>query len=147
MGTKNGRDLPARLAGVRGRFERWRRTRKVGTRIPKSLWAAAVKVAEVHGINRTTKALRVNYYALKKRVEQKAAETKSDNADGAAATFLELAPLELNQSNIIGDLRAGLCECTLELEDAAGAKMRVYLKGSGVPDLAAISREFWRSEP
>jgi hypothetical protein len=31
----------------------------------------------------------------------------------------------------------------LELEDAAGAKMRIGLKGFAMPDLAALSRSFW----
>ena len=62
------------------------------------------------------------------------------------ATFLELAPIELNQSDYPGDLCAGFCECTLELEDAEGAKMRVYLKGVAMPDLAALSRSFWRGD-
>ena len=42
---------------------------------------------------------------------------------------------------------AGDCECTLELEDAAGAKMRVHLKGVATPDLAALSRSFWNPAP
>jgi len=36
---------------------------------------------------------------------------------------------------------------TLDLEDAGGAKLRVYLKGFEAPDLAALSRSFWQSEP
>lgn len=146
MGIKKTGGLPARLEGVRGRFERWRRGRKVGSRIPGSLWGAAVSLAGTYGINCTAKALRVNYYALKKRVKRKTDVAHSANADSASATFLELTSLE-PQSDYRGDLHAGLCECTLELEDIGGAKMRVYLKGSGVPDLAALSREFWRGEP
>ena len=41
---------------------------------------------------------------------------------------------------------AGCGECTLELEDAGGAKLRVHLKGFEAPDLAALSRSFWQSE-
>ena len=54
----------------------------------------------------------------------------------AGATFLELpAPVW-----------SGCGECTLELENAGGAKMRVHLKGVEAPDLAALARSFWRSE-
>ncbi len=35
----------------------------------------------------------------------------------------------------------------LELEDAAGAKMRIGLKGFAMPDLAALSRSFWNPGP
>ena len=151
MGTKNTGVLPARLEVVRGRFERWRRTRKVRTRIPEPLWAAAVKMAGEHGVHRTARALRVNYYALKKRAEREAVDARSADTSGAAATFLELAsldrsPFEPMPSELSGDLRAGFCQCTLEWENAAGAKMRICLKGAGVPDLAMLSREFWRGE-
>jgi hypothetical protein len=39
--------------------------------------------------------------------------------------------------------QAGAGECLLEWEDAAGAKMRLHLKGVEVPDLVALSRSFW----
>ena len=70
MGTRKTRDLPARLEGLRQRFERWRRTRKARSRIPEALWAAAVKMAGTFGLHRTARALRLDYYALKKRVER-----------------------------------------------------------------------------
>jgi hypothetical protein len=38
---------------------------------------------------------------------------------------------------------AGLCHCTLELENTAGAKMRIELRSAAMPDLAAISQTFW----
>ena len=40
----------------------------------------------------------------------------------------------------------GSGECTLELEDAGGAKLRVHLKGFEAPDLTALSRSFWQIE-
>ena len=137
MGTKRTRDLPARLEGVRRRFEGWRRTRKVRTHIPERLWASAVKLATRYGIHRTAKVLRVDYYALKKRVEQGAAVIASRvPAKRATAEFLELPSAPW----------AGSGECSLELENAGGAKLRVHLKGFEAPDLAALSRSFWQSE-
>ena len=133
MNTSKTHDLLARLEGVRARFERWHRGQSVGTRIPDSLWAAAVKMARSYGICRTAGALRVNYYALKKQVEQSPAATPSLPEGGAVATFLELA----------SPASKACCECTWELEDAGGAKMRVHLKGFATPDLAALSRSFW----
>ncbi len=134
MTTKRTRDLPARLEGLRRRLERWRRTRKVRSRIPESLWASAVKLAGRYGIHRTAKALRVDYYALKKRVEEEAAASASNVSQrGAGAAFLELAP----------PARTGSCECTLEFDRADEAKMRIHLKNVEAPDLAALSRSFW----
>ena len=137
MTTKKRQELPARLEEARRRFERWRRTRKVRSRIPEPLWASAVKLAGRYGIHRTAKALRVDYYSLKKRVEGRPAATAS-NVPGATAgaTFLELPAAAWTGSG----------ECTLELEDAGGAKMRVHLKGFAAPDLAALGRSFWQSE-
>lgn len=142
MGTKKTGELPARLASLRRRFEEWRRTRKVRSRIPGPLWDSAVKAAGMYGLHRTAKALRVNYYALKERVEEKTANGASSVSKGDEATFLELAAAAPTPS-----ISAGSCECTLELEDADGAKMRVHLGGIATPDLIALSRSFWRAEP
>jgi hypothetical protein len=149
MGTRETRVLAARLEGVQRRFEHWRRTRKVPSRIPGPLWAAAVKAAGTCGVSHTAKTLGVNYNALKQHVDEGAATTggPTKNAadqgrpsvDGARSVpaFLELAP----------PTRVGSCQCTLELEDASGAKMRVHLQGAETPDLAALSRSFWDHGP
>ncbi len=121
-----------RLEGVQRQFERWRRTRKALSRIPEPLWAAAVEVAGAAGISRAAKTLRVNHHALKKRIAE-AVATVVHPGGGPVATFVELAP----------PTRTGSCQCTLELEDACGAKMRVRLQSDGPPDLAALSRSFW----
>ena len=70
MNARKTCDLPAPLEGVRRRFEQWRIVQKARARIPDSLWASAVKLAHVYGITRTAKALRVDYYSLKKRLGQ-----------------------------------------------------------------------------
>ena len=136
MGTRQAHVHCSHLEGVRRRFERWRRTRKVLSRIPEPLWAAAVDVAGAAGISATAKTLRVNHQALKKRIDE-AAATPVHPAGGPVATFLELAP----------STRTGSCQCTLELEDGSGAKMRVHLQSEQTPDLATLSRSFWELRP
>jgi hypothetical protein len=146
MRTRKTGGLPARLEGVRRQFEGWRRTRKVRSRIPDSLWAAAVKVAGTYGIHRTAKALRVDYYSLKKRVDYYSLKKRVEGtpagtdskvpAGAAGAAFVALPP----------PAWPGCGECTLELEDAGGARMRVHLKGFAAPDLAVLSRSFWQAE-
>ena len=91
----------------------------------------AVKAAGKYGLNPTARALRLDYYALKKRIEQANSATLSE--EGAVTTFVELA----------SPMSSGSRECVLELEDPGGAKMRVHLKGIEAPDLAALSRTFW----
>ena len=92
MGIKKTRELPGRLEGVRRRIERWRQTRKVRSPIPDSLWAAAVRMANAYGMNRTARALRLNYYGLKKRVERQAVAAAGASETKGAARFVELAP-------------------------------------------------------
>jgi transposase-like protein len=44
---------------------------------------------------------------------------------------------------LLAPTSAGLCHCTLELENTDGAKMRIQLRSVAMPDLAAISQSFW----
>jgi len=161
MGARERRGLPARLEAVRGRFERWRRTRKVRSRIPEPLWAAAVRAAAQYGIHRTARALRLNYYELKKRVEGASAAKKRGEASAAKKRGEASAAKKRGEASALpaGKVPAGSrflelpapawpgCgECTLELENGGGAKLRVHLKGFEAPDLAALSRSFWQGE-
>jgi hypothetical protein len=84
-------------------------------------------LAGVHGINRTARALRLDYYSLKKRAAAAA------GPDERAPQFVEILP---------GGLPAPRPECTIEVEDASGAKMRIHLQGGDLPDVAALTRAF-----
>jgi hypothetical protein len=141
MSTKRTCELPAGLVSLRGRFEQWRGTRTVRSRIPEPLWVAAVKLADKYGLHRTAKALRVNYYALKKRVEEKATASSTNATKGDAATFLDLGAAVPTPS-----ISTGSCECTLELKNTDGAKMRIHVSGIATPDLVALSRSFYQGE-
>ena len=136
MNTSKTRELPARLEAVRRRFEQWRRTHRPRSRLPNGLWAAAVKMAGVYGLYRTARALPVEYYSPKQRVELQAV-ARGRREPGPVATFLELPPPALT----------GTCEYMLELEDAAGSKMRVSLKAAASPDLTALCRAFRDGSP
>ncbi len=126
--------LPASLEALGRRFERWRRSRRARSRIPDTLWTSAVQAAGRYGLHRTTKALRLDYYALKKRVEDAAFNREPDRE--AAATFFELST----------PMSSGVSEYIVELEDPGGAKMRVHLKGGAVPDVTTLARDFWGVE-
>jgi hypothetical protein len=132
MRTGQAGDLPAPLERVRKRFERWRGRRKPPTRIPDSLWAAAVEMAGTYGLYRTARALPVEYYSLKKRVAQESVAARGSPEPVPGATFVELPPVPTDT-----------CDCMLELEDPAGSKMRVHLKAATPPDLTALCRSFW----
>ena len=113
MRTRDGGELPTRLEQTCRRFDRWRRTRQGRSRIPEALWTAAVKAAEGYGLARTSRVLRLDYYAFKKRVE--ASRSHCASGPEAAATFVELA----------APVSASPRECLLELEDPGGARMRI----------------------
>jgi hypothetical protein len=95
-------------------------------------------MAGAYGIHRTARALRINYYALKKRMEWSAAAS-SLLEEEASATFIELPP-PASAGTCQGI--SGPCECTLELEDAGGVKLRLHLRGIAAPDLATLCRSF-----
>ncbi len=57
---KHGSHRPAGdvLSDVRSQFERWRKSRTRGTRIPAALWQAAVEAAGESGVSKTAQELR-----------------------------------------------------------------------------------------
>lgn len=131
VGGKRGDD-PGSLARGRERFEAWRRSRKVGARIPDKLWSLAVTLAEAHGLSRTASALKLDYHSLKNRLA-------GGNCDSrcVAPAFIELTPPSSGPS---------ASECVIELEDGFGARMRVHLRGCELPDLADLCRSFRRRD-
>jgi hypothetical protein len=137
-GTTDG--YPVGLESILRRLERWRENRNGRSRIPERLWTAAVKAVARYGLHPTARALRLDYYSLKKHVESAGREPRDRRAASAGGreretgtTFVELpAPVSMGSS-----------ECILEMEDPRGAKMRIHLKGMPAPDLAGLSRSFW----
>jgi hypothetical protein len=123
---------PSPLDRVHQRFERWRRTRQRRSPIPDALWALALKAARAHGLHRTARTLRLNQTALTQRLR---AAGGPAGGSSARATFVELLPMPA----------AGGPACTLELETARGAKLRIHLQGIAPPDLAALCRAFWHA--
>ena len=116
--------VPAEIEEAQLQFENWRRERKRGQRIPQNLWATAVELVKQHGVWPTARALNLDHNGLKRRVRSGEDEEKSGG-------FVEL----ISQG-------AMLCTCTVEMEDARGARMRIELKGAAA-DVTALSRTFW----
>jgi hypothetical protein len=120
------------LKQIQHRFELWRRRRKRYSPIPEPLWISAVELAREHGLHRTARALRLNYYSLKERLS---AVEGPPGKSPKQATFVELLPAGAS----------GLCACTIEMENAQGGKMKIHLQGLGSPNLAVLSDSFWRA--
>jgi len=123
MGEMVQSDLPAAFGRTRRKIEQWRQRRRPRARIPDELWHQAAQLACAYGINRTARALRLDYYSLKKRM---AAAARSGER---AAEFVEILP---------GGMPTAQPECMIEVEDAGGVKMRIRLQGGDFPDVAAL---------
>jgi hypothetical protein len=135
MRSGSGGEIPVEIERARLRFARWRKNRKKLTRIPDQLWAAAVEAARLHGVNPTAIALGLDYNRLKKRTRSRSRSTRGEKAK--SPSFMEL---------IVPPETRHFRECTVELENARGAKMKIHLQNVEMNDLAAWIQRFW-SEP
>jgi hypothetical protein len=85
---------------------------------------------KTHGVSRTASALGLDYYCLKKRAEQTADQPRSNDP-----AFVELpSPVVVGKQGVF------------ELENGAGARIRVQLLGYDAADVVALLRNFWNAE-
>ena len=132
MGISAHTNFSTAFSGAQRKIQQWRQRHRPRTLIPEELWREAAQLASTHGINRTARALRLDYYSLKKRVAA-AAGTGQRTPE-----FVEILP---------GGLSAARPECLIEVEDPGGAKLRIHLQGEAVPDVAALTRAFRECRP
>lgn len=133
-GRKRG-EVPVGLSRLEQRFAAWRETRVKGERIPLRFWKSAEKLATKYGICQTATVLKLDYYSLKKHMEQPNGKTPLPEPTPPAA-FIELPSPPVVQAS----------ECVIEFESRSGDSMRVHLKGNSTPDLVALGRSFWVSD-
>ena len=93
------------------------------------IWASAVELAKGYGLKGTARPLRLDPYSLKKQIEA-TGHSESPLRQGKSA-FVEL----------IAARSGAFAECTVELEQVGGTKLRIQLSGA-TPDLGALSRAF-----
>ena len=110
VGRKRG-DIPKALARGRDRFEEWRRTRKIGARIPDKLWSLAAKLADAHGLSRTASALKLDYHSLKKRVAARSFDSAPQAfIEGSSGNLVAVVRHEIELAAIEEDACAIVCE-------------------------------------
>ena len=131
MKHRSNSPLPAKLAQGLKCFERWRSQHKSRTRLPDQLWSLATELAREFGLNPTASILRLDYYGLKKRLERPGLDDPSPAA--ANPSFLELLPVHATP----------VAECIIECQNAAGAQIRIQLKGPDLPDLTELCASRW----
>jgi len=119
------------LEQLRARFEVWRRDHPGRPRLPGELWSEAANLARHCGVYRTAKMLRLSYDSLKQHVQ-----VRGLGGGKAPSTprFVELGPLS----------PAARTECSVELENVRGAKIKIQLHGGAVGELPNLARLFWR---
>jgi hypothetical protein len=123
MGGTKRRELSPELARAQERFAAWRQTRAPKSRIPQGLWDLAVELAASEGLNRTARALKLDYYTLKDRVEAAPKKRKKNTS-----AFLELPQVALPSR-----------ECVIELGDGEGL-VRIRLTGYEPCEIATVGR-------
>jgi hypothetical protein len=123
--------LPESIAQLQHQLDQVRSTHPPRSRLPGSLWSAAVDLARQHGIYPVAHALRLDYMGLKKRL----GGTPNVHRKAPKTAFVELmAP----PSTV-------LPECVIEFECSSGAKMRIQWKASTPPDWASLLRAWWET--
>jgi hypothetical protein len=128
------------FSAAREKLAQWRQRRRPRERIPLEIWHDATELARAYGINPTARALRLDYYSLKKHTEDaarpagRAVGGKPGRRGQHVAEFVEVLPG-----------LAGRPECVVELEDPGGTKLRICLQGGQLPDIAALTRVFRES--
>jgi hypothetical protein len=129
LNDKGASRIPEPIAQLQRRFDEFRSMQPHRTKLPETLWQAAVELAREHGLHPVAHPLRLDYMGLKKRLEAVPGPQKKV----AAPAFVEL----------IASHPATISECVIEFESSIGSKMRIQWKGSSTPDWASLLRA-WR---
>ena len=125
MNRKGIPAIPEAILQLQRQLDQFRSAQPRRTKLPESLWQAAVELARLHGVYSVAHPLRLDYMGLKKRLG--GAPVLRRKATKPA--FVELiAPQE---------------ECVIEFEAPSGNKMRVQWKASTPRDWVSLLRA-WR---
>jgi hypothetical protein len=121
--------IPEAIVQLQRQLDQFRSTQPRRTKLPESLWQAAVELARQYGVNPVAHPLRLDYMGLKKRLGGIPVLRRK----AAKPAFVELtaphtAPLE---------------ECVIEFESASGSKMRIQWKALPPRDWVSLLRA-WR---
>ncbi len=133
MGASERGVLPPDLARGRSRFRAWRGRRQAGGRIPRRLWALAVRLVNRHGVSRTAAALGLDYYSLKERAGQAADQPRS-----SGPAFVGCLPRSRSASSVSSDWIMGPGPpCACNWSATTRPMSRPCLAASGTPSNVA----------
>jgi hypothetical protein len=124
-------EQPESIEDIREKFEHWRSSKKNSREhIPATLWKSAAVLTKVHSINAVAKVMRLNGQNLKKQVAKYCGKNQAETP--APSDFIELTckpPI-------------AAAECTIELSDQKGIKMRMTFKGNHKLDIPGLISSF-----
>jgi hypothetical protein len=121
--------IPEPIAQLQRQLEQFRSIQPGRTKLPESLWQAAVELARQHGVYSVAHPLRLDYTRLKKRLDG----SPTFRRKATKPAFVEL----------VAPSRAQLEECVIEFESSGGSKMRIQWKATAPPDWTALLQA-WR---
>lgn len=121
------------LAQLSTHIEAWRNDPEKPRRMPEALWQAAAELSKHSSVGHISKALRLDYTALKKRVHPK---IKKDLPAVKAQPSFKFVELDIEK-------KSSMPEFTIEMEDGNGAKMKIHLRDRMDLDIYELSRVFW----
>jgi hypothetical protein len=131
MNRKNAAPIPEAIIQLQRQLEQFRSAQSARTKLPNSLWQAAVELARQHGIYAVAHPLRLDYTRLKQRLNGIPRQKPKPKP-----AFVEL----------IGSGAATLPECTIEFESANGGKMRIQWKAAVPPDWSGLLRAWHETQ-
>ena len=132
MNRKSTPPIPEAITQLQRQLDQFRSTQPRRTKLPESLWQAAVELARQHGVYSVAHPLRLDYMGLKKRLGAvPILRRKATKPAFVELTAPHSTPLE---------------ECVIdqiEFESASGSKMRIQWKASAPRDWVSLLRA-WR---
>lgn len=137
---KKTREIPQQLVHAIEKFKSWRQSRSSGSRIPKSMWQLAAKVAGQVGIHRTARALALDYYGLARRVR----DQQGKPADEIAAGRSTATPVSFVEFSAA--IPSSVTECLIELEDRSGKRIKMQLRGVDWSAVTTLGCRLWEGE-
>ena len=126
---RESRPIPEPVAQLQRQLEQFRSNRPGRTKLPESLWQAAVELARQHGVYPVAHPLGLDYTRLKERL----GGSPTVRRKATKPAFVEL----------VAPSRAQLEECVIEFESSGGSKMRIQWKATAPPDWTALLQA-WR---
>jgi hypothetical protein len=121
--------IPEAIVQLQRQLDQFRSTQPQRTKLPESLWQAAVELARQYGIYPVAHPLRLDYMGLKKRL----GGVPMLRRKATKPAFVELITPPVTPPE----------ECVIEFESVSGGKMRIQWKASAPRDWVSLLRA-WR---